>query len=106
YTFFVTIVIACVAAVVIALNRGMLWTRSLQRALIQLPAVGHALQRIALARVSWALHLTLNVDIGLRRIVPLALRSTANDYYIRHTDKIVNIVAAGEPLHVAFASSQ
>jgi type IV pilus assembly protein PilC len=105
YTFFVTIVIACVAAVVIALNRGMLWTRSLQRALIQLPAVGHALQRIALARVAWALHLTLNVDIGLRRIVPLALRSTANDYYIRHTDQIVNIVTAGEPLHVAFERS-
>lgn len=106
YIALVTIVGMAVASVVIALNRGMLWTRSLQRALIQLPAVGHALQRIALARIAWALHLTLNVDIGLRRIVPLALRSTANDYYIRHTDQIVNTVTAGEPLHVAFARSQ
>ena len=46
------------------------------------------------------------VDIGLRRIVPLALRSTANDYYIRHTDQIVNTVVSGEPLHVAFAKSR
>jgi type II secretory pathway component PulF len=105
YSVLVTIIVACVASVAIALNRGMLWTRSIQRGMMQLPAVGHALQRIALARVAWALHLTLNVDIGLRRIVPLALRSTANDYYIRHTDQIVNTVTAGEPLHVAFAQS-
>src|SRR3954454_4023317 len=104
YCILVTVVVTCVASVVIALNRGMLWTRSLQRAMLQIPAVGNALQRIALARIAWALHLTLNVDIGLRRIVPLALRSTANDYYIRHTDQILNIVTAGEPLHVAFAS--
>jgi type IV pilus assembly protein PilC len=105
YSILVTVVTLCIASVVIALNRGMLWTRSLQRALIQIPAIGNALQRIALARIAWALHLTLNVDLGLRRIIPLALRSTANDYYIRHTDQIVNVVVAGEPLHVAFASS-
>lgn len=105
YSVFWVIVGMGVASVVIALNRGMLWTRSLQRALIQIPAVGHALQRIALARIAWALHLTLNVDIGYRRIIPLALRSTANDYYIRHTDQIVKTVTAGEPLHVAFARS-
>jgi type IV pilus assembly protein PilC len=103
YSVLVTVISLCIASVVIALNRGMLWTRSLQRALIQIPAVGNALQRIALARIAWSLHLMLNVDLGLRRIVPLALRSTANDYYIRHTNQIVNIVAAGEPLHVAFA---
>jgi type II secretory pathway component PulF len=106
YIIFVTVVTLCISSVVIALNRGMLWTRSLQRALIELPAVGNALQRIALARIAWALHLMLNVDMGLRRIVPLALRSTANDYYIRHTDQIVKVVTSGEPLHVAFASSQ
>ncbi len=105
YIFLVTVIGLCVATLAIALNRGMLWTRPLQRALIQLPAIGGALQRIALARVAWALHLTLNSDLGLRRIVPLTLRATANDYYIRHTDQIVNVVTAGEPLHVAFASS-
>jgi type II secretory pathway component PulF len=105
YIALVTIVIAAIASVVIAVNRGMLWTRVLQRLLIQTPGVGHALERIALSRVAWALHLTLNVDIGLRRIIPLALRSTANDYYIQHTNQMVNIVATGEPLHVAFAST-
>jgi type II secretory pathway component PulF len=104
YSILVTIISLCIASVVIALQRGMLWTRSLQRALIQMPAVGNALQRIALARIAWALHLMLNVDLGLRRIVPLALRSTANDYYIRHTNQILNVVTSGEPIHVAFAS--
>src|SRR3954471_12371378 len=106
YSILVTVVVVCISSVVVAVNRGMLWTRSLQRAMLQIPAIGNALQRIALARIAWPLHLTLNVDIGLRRIIPLALRSTANDYYIRHTNQIVNTVTAGEPLHVAFASSQ
>ena len=105
YCILVTVIGVGIASVVISLRRGMLWTRSIQRALIQLPAIGHALQRIALARIAWALHLTMNVDIGLRHIVPLALRATANDYYIRHTDQITNDVTAGEPLHVAFARS-
>src|SRR3954471_21997748 len=65
YCVLVTFISMCVASVVIALNRGMLWTRGLQRALIQLPAVGNALQRIALARIAWSLHLMLNVDLGL-----------------------------------------
>jgi type II secretory pathway component PulF len=81
----------------------MLWTRPLQRAVIALPAVGNALQRVAMARLTWALHLLLNVDVGLRRVVPLALRATANDYYVRHSDDIVKSVTQGESISYAFA---
>ena len=87
----------CIAGVVIAIKRGMLWTRPLQRAMMRLPVIGNALQRIALARLAWALHLTLNVEMDLRRIIPLALRTTGTDYYIRHTDQIVNDVVHGDP---------
>ncbi len=43
--------------------------------------------------------------MDLRRVVPLALRATGNDHYIQHTDQIVADVAAGHPLHLAFARS-
>jgi type IV pilus assembly protein PilC len=105
YTNFIIAVGLCVAGLVIAVKRGMLWTRPLQHALVRLPAIGQALERIVLERVAWALHLTLNVEMDLRRIVPLVLRTTGNDYYIRHTDQMVKDVAAGNPLHVAFARS-
>lgn len=106
YSMLVTLAGFCVGLLIYALRRGMLWTRPLQAALIQLPAVGNALERVAMARLCWALHLMLNVDVGLRQIVPLALRATANDYYIRHTDEILNQVVQGESLHFAFARTK
>ena len=105
YTNFIIAVGLCIAGLIVAVKRGKLWTRPLQRAFIRLPAIGNALQRMTLARVAWALHLTLNVEMDMRRIVPLVLRTTGNDYYIRHTSQIVKDVVAGDPLHVAFAHS-
>jgi type IV pilus assembly protein PilC len=95
----------CVYGLIIAVKRGKLWTRPLQHAAMRLPAIGSALERICLARVAWALHLLLNVEMDLRRVVPLVLRTTGSDFYIRHTDQIVNDVATGVPLHVAFSRS-
>jgi type II secretory pathway component PulF len=105
---YVNLVIAvalCIGAVVIALQRGVLWTRPIQRTLLRVPAVGSALEMICLSRLAWALHLTMNTSMDLRRMVPLVLRATGNDHYVRHTDQIVANVAAGHPLHLAFARS-
>src|SRR4051812_30666683 len=103
YINFIIAVGLCIAGLVIAIRRGKLWTRPIQHALIRLPVIGDALQKIVLARVAWALHLTLNVAMDLRRLVPLVLRTTGNDYYMRHTDQIVRDVVAGDPLHLAFS---
>jgi type IV pilus assembly protein PilC len=105
YIAFLSAVGLGIAGFVVAVKRGALWTRPLQHAVMQLPAVGGALQKICLARVAWALHLLLNVAMDMRRIVPLTLRTTGSDYYIRHTDQIVTDVTTGDPLHVAFARS-
>jgi type IV pilus assembly protein PilC len=105
YANFIIAIGLCITGLVIAVKRGKLWTRPLQHALMQMPAIGGALQKIMLARIAWALHLTLNVEMDLRRIVPLVLRTTGNDYYIRHTNQIVGDVARGDPLYVAFNRS-
>jgi type II secretory pathway component PulF len=105
YINFLIVVGLCAAGLAIAVRRGALWTRSLQRALMRLPVIGASLEKIALARLAWALHLTLNVEMDLRRVVPIALRATGNDHYIRHTEQIAADVAGGHPLHIAFASS-
>ncbi len=69
---------------------------------MRIPVVGGCLEKLALARLTWALHLTMNVDMDLRQVVPLVLRATGSDYYIRHTDEVVSLVATGHPLHEAF----
>jgi type IV pilus assembly protein PilC len=106
YANFVIAVTLCVAGLVAAMRRGVLWTRPLQRAMLALPGIGPALQKIALARLSWALHLAMNVDMDLRQVVPLALRATGNDYYSRHTPQVVADVASGRPLHIALGNTR
>jgi type II secretory pathway component PulF len=101
YVNFIIAMGLCIAGVAVAVNRGMLWTRPLQRAIMRLPGIGAALRKIALARLTWALHLALNVEMDLRRVVPLVLRATGNDYYVQHTDQVVADIVAGHPLHVA-----
>ena len=103
YSAFIVAITLCISALVIAMRRGMLWTRPLQLSVMKTPGLGGALEKIAIARLAWVLHLTLNSALDLRRVVPLALRATGNDYYIQHTDELVAAVASGEPLHVAFS---
>lgn len=105
YINFIVALGLCIAAVVVAMKRGLLWTRPIQRALLRLPVIGSALEKIALSRLAWALHLTMNTSMDLRRVVPLALRATGNDHYVRHSDQIVADVASGQPIQVAFARS-
>jgi type IV pilus assembly protein PilC len=102
YTNFIIAVGLLIAGLVVATRRGMLWTRPLQRAIMRLPVLGSNLEKLALARLTWALHLTMNVDMDLRRVVPLVLRSTGSDYYVAHTDEVVSLVATGHPLYEAF----
>jgi type IV pilus assembly protein PilC len=96
----------CVAAVVVAVRRGMLWTRPLQRVVYRVPVLGPALEKLALGRLTWALQLLMNVDMDLRRVLPLVLRATGSDYYMQHTEQVVADVAAGQPIHVALARSR
>lgn len=105
---YIQIVVFCMLlgfGLLAAIRRGVLNTRPLQRMVMRVPVVGPAVEKICLARLAWALHLTLNVEMDLRRLVPLALRSTGNDYYISRTKEITAAVAAGSPLHEAFTAT-
>jgi type II secretory pathway component PulF len=105
YINFLIAVGLCVTGLVIAVRRGVLWTRPLQRVVYRVPALGSSLEKLALARLTWALHLLMNVEMDLRRVVPLVLRATGSDYYIQHTDQVVADVAGGQPIHLAFSRS-
>jgi type IV pilus assembly protein PilC len=102
YTNFIIAVGLVIAGLIVAVRRGALWTRPLQHALMRIPVLGGCLEKLALARLTWALHLTMNVDMDLRKVVPLVLRATGSDYYIQHTQEAVSLVGTGHPLHEAF----
>jgi len=105
YINFITAVGLCLAGLIVAVRRRVLWTRPLQRGVMRLPVIGHCLEKIAIARLAWVLHLTMNVEMDLRRVMPLVLRATGNDFYICHTEQVVSDVAAGMPIHEALAAT-
>jgi len=105
YLLLVQMAIIVLAGIFWALRRGFFWTRPLQRAVLYLPVVGPALTTLSLARMAWTLHLTLNVEMNLRRVMPLALLSTGNDYYTRHIDRVVADLTAGREIHEALRAT-
>jgi type IV pilus assembly protein PilC len=86
-------------------RRGMLWTRRLQRSALRLPGIGHALQTLALARVTWALQLVFDTSMDLRKALPLALDASGNDYYRQLGPRVAQNIQRGMSLHMSLAET-
>ncbi|MBN1912165.1 MAG: type II secretion system F family protein [Pirellulales bacterium] len=87
------------------IRRGLLQAAWLERAVLKVPGLGPALVTLALARLAWALHLTLNTGMDVRRALGLSLRST---HCIRFLDQIHSIdaaLASGDTIYEAFAAT-
>ena len=70
--------------------------------MLKIPGVGKPLQILALSRLAWSMHLTMNTGMEVRRALKLSLRSTQN---ARYTDQIPTIdaeIAGGNSIHEAF----
>jgi type II secretory pathway component PulF len=85
-----------------AIDRGLMWTRPIQRLLLRLPALGKPLQTMALERLAWSMHLTMNTGMDVRRALKLSLRSTQNARYIDQIPAIDAEIVAGNSIHEAF----
>ncbi|MHC4406078.1 MAG: type II secretion system F family protein [Planctomycetota bacterium] len=102
YVAFVTAVALAVAFVIFAIRRGVVWTRPIQRLVIRLPMLGTALNSLALARLSWSLHVTLSTGMDIRRAVLLSVRSARNARYTDGLKSIGRAIAAGDSVYEAF----
>jgi len=87
--------------IVRAVLLGAAWTRPVGQLLLKAPVFGSSLTTLALARLTWTLHLMLDAAIDLRRLLPIALRSSGHPQYIGATDAIVADIQAGRSLHDA-----
>lgn len=98
------------AAVVIwlvgrAVNRGLVWTRPIQRFALAIPVIGKPLQVMALSRLAWSMYLTMNTGMDVRRALHLSLRSTQNARYIDQIPAVDAEITAGNSLHEAFVNA-
>jgi type IV pilus assembly protein PilC len=89
-----------------ATTRGLLWVAPIQRVLMAVPQLGTALETFAMARLSWAMHVTLNSGMDLRNAMKMSLASTENVLYTRHIDRVLSAIRAGREIHVALAETR
>jgi type IV pilus assembly protein PilC len=88
-----------------AVNRGLIWIRPLQRAVLRVPVLGSALRTLALSRLAWAMHLTMNAGMDLRKALRLSLRNTGSARYTDATETIDARIAEGDSIYEAFCEA-
>src|SRR6185295_5362454 len=67
--------------------------------------LGKAIETLALARLAWTLHLTMNAGMDLIRSLTLALGGTHNARFTAALPQVLASVRSGHSLHVSFAST-
>ncbi len=102
YTMFLAAVGAGLFLLLRAVSRGLVWTAPIQRIVLQLPGIGKPLQTVAVARLAWAMHVTLDAGMEVRLALRLSLRSTHNARYIDQIPAIVSEISAGSSIYEAF----
>ncbi len=88
-----------------AVSRGLVWTRPIQRAVLRMPGVGKPLRTLALARMTWTLHLTFKTGMEVRHALCLSLRSARNARYTDQIEPVDAEIAAGNSIHEAFVGT-
>ncbi len=82
-----------------ATTRGAIWVTPVQRFLMRVPKLGSALETFSLARLTWAMYVTLNTGMDPRKALALSLASTRNVLYTQHTDSVLRSIRAGRDIH-------
>lgn len=105
YSIIVGTAIGVVAVLVRSVRRGLGWTRGVQKMVLKVPMLGAALETMALARLAWTLHLTLNAGMEIRRAVVLSLESTRNAHYQDQIPQVEDSIRRGNSLFETFSDT-
>lgn len=79
--------------------------RAVFRTLMRVPVVGKCLESFAVARFSWAFHLTQEAGMPIDESLRASLKATSNGAFIAAADSMVRSVEEGESLTDAMAQS-
>jgi len=100
------LVLAAIAAPLLftlhAMRRGLAWTRPFQLGLLRLPVLGKPLETLALSRLAWSMHVTMNTGMDVRRALRLSLQSTNNARFTDQIPAMEEEIRRGHSIHEAF----
>jgi type IV pilus assembly protein PilC len=89
-----------------AIVRGLLWVAPVQKTIMRIPTLGKALETLAMSRLAWAMHVTLNSGMDLKPALKMSLGSTHNALYTQHIDRVLTAIGAGNEVHEALGATQ
>jgi type II secretory pathway component PulF len=69
---------------------------------LRVPVLGPSLQTLALARLAWSMHLTMNAGMELRKALRLSLRNAGSTLFTDAADTIDATIAKGDSIYEAF----
>ncbi len=70
------------------------------------PQLGRALETLSIARLAWAMHVTMNSGMEVRQALRLSLRSTHNVLFTRHTERIIRDISAGHQIYESLRATR
>jgi len=95
-------IVTALAVLVVIVQKEIVNLDPLYRLLMNIPGIGTGFRTMAMARLTWALSMASNTDIGVHKTIELSVRSTQNSYYTSKIDTMKNVVRRGGELHDAF----
>ncbi|MCA8999306.1 MAG: type II secretion system F family protein [Planctomycetaceae bacterium] len=79
--------------------------KTMHKILMGVPVVGNCLQAFAIARFSWAFHLTQQAGMPIDDSIEASLRATSNGAFIAATQPMIDDVSSGETLTEAMENT-
>ena len=95
-------IVFALAALVFVVQKEIISIDLFYRLLMNVPGIGMGLRTMAISRLTWALSMATNTDIGVHKMIELSVRSTQNSYYTCKIDTMKNVVGRGGELYDAF----
>lgn len=95
-------IVAVIAAIGFFLVRGLLqgkFSSALMSPLMHIPGLGPNLRTMALARLTWSMALAIEAGMDARHSLRIALQSTRNSHFTRHTKQVDRAIARNQEIH-------
>ncbi|MCA9028009.1 MAG: type II secretion system F family protein [Planctomycetaceae bacterium] len=71
---------------------------AVHKALMRVPVVGYCMQSFAIARFSWAFHLTQSAGMPIEDSLDASLRATSNGAFVASSNRVIGDVMEGDTL--------
>ena len=86
-------------------NQSLAAAKAVHRTLMAIPVVGRCLQDFAIARFSWAFHLTQQAGMSIDPSIESSFKATSNGAFISATEDVIREVNDGSSLTAALDST-